>query len=59
LATVKLQSFGDTESAPDPDRLAQQVATRRDERALAECQLGVLGGESVAVLAYNRDPAAE
>jgi GNAT superfamily N-acetyltransferase len=53
-ATVKLQSFGDTESAPAPDRLAQEVAARRDELALAECQLGLLGGESVAVLAYYR-----
>jgi ribosomal protein S18 acetylase RimI-like enzyme len=53
-ATVKLQSFGDTESAPAPDRLAQEVASRRDELALAECQLGILGGESVAVLAYYR-----
>ena len=53
-ATVKLQSFGDTESAPAPDRLAQEVAARRDELALAECQLGLLDGEGVAVLAYYR-----
>jgi GNAT superfamily N-acetyltransferase len=53
-ATVKLQSFGDTESAPAPDRLAEEVAARRDELALAECQLGLLGGERVAVLAYYR-----
>jgi GNAT superfamily N-acetyltransferase len=53
-ATVKLQSFGDTKSAPAPDRLAQEVASRRDELALAECQLGILGGQSVAVLAYYR-----
>ena len=55
-AAVKLQSFGDTESAPAPGRLAQEVAARRDELALAECQLGLLGGESVAVLAYYRGP---
>jgi GNAT superfamily N-acetyltransferase len=53
-ATVKLQSFGDTESAPAPGRLAQEVAARRDERALVECQLGLLDGEGVAVLAYYR-----
>jgi hypothetical protein len=53
-ATVKLQSFGDTESAPAPDRLAQEVAARRDDRALTECQLGLLDGEGVAVLAYYR-----
>jgi ribosomal protein S18 acetylase RimI-like enzyme len=51
-AAVKLQSFGDTESAPAPDRLAEEVAARRSELALAECQLGLLGGERVAVLAY-------
>lgn len=53
-ATVKLQSFGDTESAPAPDRLAAEVATRRSELALADCQLGLLGGEPVAVIAYYR-----
>ena len=53
-ATVKLQSFGDTESAPTPERLAEEVAARRDELALAECQLGLLGSERVAVLAYYR-----
>jgi GNAT superfamily N-acetyltransferase len=53
-ATVKLQSFGDTESAPAPGRLAQEVAARRGDRALAECQLGLLGGEGVAVLVYYR-----
>jgi ribosomal protein S18 acetylase RimI-like enzyme len=53
-ATVKLQSFGDTESAPAPERLAEEVAVRRDELTLAECQLGLLGGERVAVLAYYR-----
>jgi ribosomal protein S18 acetylase RimI-like enzyme len=51
-ATVKLQSFGDTESAPAPGRLAQEIANRRAELALAECQLGLLDGERVAVLAY-------
>jgi hypothetical protein len=55
-ATVKLQSFGDTESTPPPGRLAQEVAVRRDELALAECQLGLLGGDSVAVLAYYQGP---
>lgn len=53
-ATVKLQSFDDTESAPAPDRLAQEVAHRRGELALAGCQLGLLGAERVAVLAYYR-----
>jgi hypothetical protein len=53
-ATVKLRSFGDTESAPVPDRLAQEVTARRGELALAECQLGLLDGEGVAVLAYYR-----
>ena len=55
-ATVKLRCFGDTESAPAPGRLAQEVASRRAELALAECQLGLLGGQSVAVLAYYRGP---
>jgi GNAT superfamily N-acetyltransferase len=54
FAVVKLQSFGDTESAPAPERLAREVANRRGELALAECQVGVLAGESVAVLAYYR-----
>jgi ribosomal protein S18 acetylase RimI-like enzyme len=53
-ATVKLQSFGGTESAPSPERLAEEVTLRRDELELAECQLGLLGGERVAVLAYYR-----
>jgi ribosomal protein S18 acetylase RimI-like enzyme len=53
-ATVKLQSFGDTESAPSPERLAEEVSVRRDELTLAECQLGLLGAERVAVLAYYR-----
>lgn len=56
FATVKLQSFDDTESAPAPDRLASEIAVRRREGALAECQLGMLGGESVAVLAFYRGP---
>jgi len=51
-ATVKLRAFADTESPPAPDRLAYEVANRRAERAIAECHLGLLGGESVAVLAY-------
>jgi ribosomal protein S18 acetylase RimI-like enzyme len=51
-ATVKLKSFDDTESAPAPGRLAEEIANRRDELALAECQLGLLDGEGVAVLAY-------
>ncbi len=55
-ATVKLQSFGDTESAPAPGRLAEEVAVRRSEAALAECQLGLLGDERVAVLAYYHGP---
>ncbi len=53
-ATVKLQAFDDTESAPAPDRLAREVATRRSELAIVDCQIGTLGGESVAVLAYYR-----
>jgi GNAT superfamily N-acetyltransferase len=55
-ATVKLQSFGDTEAAPAPDRLGQEIAARRDELALAGYQLGLLGGEGVAVLAYYHGP---
>ena len=53
-ATVKLQSFSDTESMPSPDQLAEQVAARRGEQALAECHLGRLDGESVAVLGCYR-----
>jgi ribosomal protein S18 acetylase RimI-like enzyme len=55
-ATVKLQSFGDSESAPAPGRLAEEVAARRNELAVAECQVGLLDGEVVAVLAYYRGP---
>ena len=55
-AAVKLQCFGDTEAAPGPARLAKEVGTRRTELPLAECQLALLGGESVAVLAYYRGP---
>lgn len=51
-ARVKLQSFDDSESAPAPDRLAREVATRRNELPIAECRLGMLGGEAVAVLAF-------
>jgi len=53
-ATVKLQCFGDSEAPPAPGRLAQEVASREAELALAECQLGSLGGERVAVMAYYR-----
>jgi GNAT superfamily N-acetyltransferase len=55
-AAVKLQSFADTEAAQAPDRLAQEVAIRRSELALAECQIGLLDGEPVAVIAYYRGP---
>lgn len=51
-AMVKLQAFNDTESAPAPERLAQEVAARRSESAIAECRLGRLDGENAAVLAY-------
>jgi GNAT superfamily N-acetyltransferase len=54
FAVVKLQSFDDTESAPAPERLAREIANRRGDLALAECQLGLLAGERVAVLAYYR-----
>jgi GNAT superfamily N-acetyltransferase len=54
FAVVKLQSFADTESAPAAGRLAQEVASRRSELALTECQLGLLASERVAVLAYYR-----
>ena len=53
-AVVKLQSFGDTESAPAAGRLAEEVVVRRREAALAECQAGILDGEIAAVLAYYR-----
>jgi GNAT superfamily N-acetyltransferase len=53
-ATVKLQAFGDTESAPAPDRLSGEIATRRGELPIAECQIALLGAESVAMLAYYR-----
>ncbi|MBO0883386.1 MAG: GNAT family N-acetyltransferase [Mycobacterium sp.] len=53
-ATVKLQAFHETESAPAFDRLRGEVETRRGELAIAECQIGMLGGENVAVLAYYR-----
>lgn len=53
-ATVKLQAFDDTESAPAPDRLAREVAARRSELPIAECQIGLLAGERAAVLAYYR-----
>ena len=55
-ARVKLQSFGDTESAPAAGRLASEVALRRSELALVDQQLGRLDGEPVAVLAYYRGP---
>ena len=50
-ASVKLRCFGDTEAAPPPDQLAGEVAAHRAELALTEHQLGLLGGEPVAVLA--------
>jgi GNAT superfamily N-acetyltransferase len=53
-ATVKLQSFGDSEAAPEPGRLEQEAAARRAEMAMAECQLAALRGEPVAVIAYYR-----
>jgi len=53
-STVKLQAFNDNESAPAPDQLARTVAVRRSELAISECQIGLLGGEKVAVLAYYR-----
>jgi GNAT superfamily N-acetyltransferase len=53
-AWVKVQCFDDTEAPPAPGRLAQEVANRRAEMALVECQLGSLGGEPVAIMAYYR-----
>jgi hypothetical protein len=53
-ATVKLQAFGDTETAPRPDHLAAEISARRAELALTDHQLGLLDGEPVAVLAYYR-----
>jgi GNAT superfamily N-acetyltransferase len=53
-AMVKLQAFGDSEAAPAPGRLAQEAAARRGEMALADCQLGTLDGEPVAVMAFYR-----
>lgn len=53
-ATVKLQAFGDTETAPRPDHLAAEISARRAEQALTDHQLGLLDGEPVAVLAYYR-----
>ena len=55
-ATVKLRCFGDTEAPPAAAGLAREITIRRAELALAECQLGLLSGESVAVLAYYRGP---
>jgi GNAT superfamily N-acetyltransferase len=53
-ARIKLQCFDDSEAPPEPGRLAQEAASRREEMALAECQLATLAGERVAVMAYYR-----
>jgi ribosomal protein S18 acetylase RimI-like enzyme len=49
---VKLQSFADSEDLPAPHAVTAEVGARRGELPLAEYQLGVLGGEPVAVLAH-------
>lgn len=51
---MKPQAFADTESAPAPDRFARAVAARRGEAAIAECRIGPLDGEDVAVSARYR-----
>ena len=51
---MKLQAFGDTETAPRPDHLAAEISARRAELALTGHQLGLLDGKPVAVLAYYR-----
>jgi hypothetical protein len=51
-ARVKLQSFDDAESEPTLERLGAEVAARRSELPLTQCQLGLLGDEAVAVLAH-------
>jgi GNAT superfamily N-acetyltransferase len=53
-AWIKIQCFDDTDGPPAPSRLAHEVASRRAETPLAECQLGRLGGEPVAIMAYYR-----
>jgi hypothetical protein len=51
-ARVKLQAFGNSEEVPPADAIGAETAARRGELALAEYQLGIVGGEPVAVLAH-------
>jgi hypothetical protein len=51
-ARVKVQSFGDSEGEPTAEAIAAEVALRRDELPIAECQLALLDGEPVSVLAH-------
>lgn len=50
-AGVKVRSFADREDPP-ADAVSAEVANRRAELPLAECQFGVLDGDPVAVLAH-------
>jgi GNAT superfamily N-acetyltransferase len=51
-ATVRLQSFADSEAAPSAASLADEVASRVAELPLASYQTGRLDGEAVSALAY-------
>lgn len=51
-ARVKVRSFDDSEDVPAAEAVAAEVALRLDELPIAECQLAMLDGEPVAVLAH-------
>ncbi len=49
-------SFADAETTPAPHLVAHEVTARRREQARAVYELGLLHGDSVAVLAYYTGP---
>jgi hypothetical protein len=51
-ATVKIQSFADSEERPDPEQIQKELTERREEWPICRYQLARLGGEAVAILGH-------
>jgi ribosomal protein S18 acetylase RimI-like enzyme len=54
-ARVKLQGFSDTDSSPDDEALAREVAVRQAEAAIGHYQLASIDGEPVGILGAYQD----
>jgi GNAT superfamily N-acetyltransferase len=51
-ATVKIQSFADSEERPGPEQLQAELADRQAEWPICRYQVARLGGEAVAILGH-------